>query len=235
MNVRRIVVLNVIALLVLVGLIYGGYTYYTGAVNYVTTDNAFVEGPELPVNVQYGGTLTSWTVQNGDTVNAGQVVGKVDPTAELQSLGAAARNPGVATAVAKAGDVTSPLNGTVVRASAAPGQPVAPGQPLAYVVDLDHLYVMANVNETDVRNIDVGDAVDVSVDAFPNQSFKGTVGAIGLATNSQFSLLPQPDKVSGTYTKVTQTVPVRIDLAGYSGVQLVPGMSATVRIHRANT
>ncbi|SFU74713.1 HlyD family secretion protein [Alicyclobacillus macrosporangiidus] len=235
MGLRRIIVLNVVALLVILGLIYGGYTYYYNRENYVTTNNAFVEGPKYPVNVQFAGNLTSWNVKDGDSVQAGQVLGKVDPRIELGQLGAAAKDPNVVAAVNKAAEVDSPTSGKVTQVNATVGQMAAPGQPLAYVVDLNHLYVVANINETDVRHVDVGDAVDIHLDAYPDQTFKGTVSAIGRATNSLFSLLPASGTTSGTYTKVTQTVPVRIDLSGYGGVQLVPGMSATVHIHRSNS
>ncbi|MCL6515660.1 efflux RND transporter periplasmic adaptor subunit [Alicyclobacillus sp.] len=235
MGLRRIILLNVVALLVILGLIYGGYTYYYNRENFVTTNNAFVEGPEYPVNVQFAGDLTAWNVKEGDTVQAGQALGKVDPRIELGQLGQAAKDPNVAAAVNRAAEIDSPTGGTITRVNATVGQMAAPGQPLAYVVDLNHLYVTANINETDVRNVDVGDAVDIHIDAYPDQTFKGTVTSIGRATNSLFSLLPAAGTASGTYTKVTQTVPVRIDLSGYGGVHLVPGMSATVQIHRSNT
>ncbi|MCL6453507.1 MAG: efflux RND transporter periplasmic adaptor subunit [Alicyclobacillus sp.] len=232
MNVRRIVLLNIIALLVIVGVVYGGWHWYYQRTHYVSTDNAFVEGDEYPLNVEIPGTLTSWTVQNGDTVTAGQVLGQVDTSAELQQLGAAAKSPQVAKAVSAAADVTSPINGTILNSSADAGEPVAPGQPVGYVVNLNKLYIVANFQETQLQHIAVGDSVDIYIDAFPGQTFTGTVQSIGLATNSMFSLLPSTDATSGSYTKVTQTVPVRIQIADYAGNRLVPGMSATVRVHR---
>lgn len=235
MNVRRIVLLNVIGLIVLIGVVWFGWNYYYNTTHYVSTDNAFVEGQQIPINVEYAGTLHSWIVKAGDSVNAGQVLGKLDPSVELQQLGAAARSVQVRHAVDAAAQIMSPISGNILRLTATSGQMVAPGQPLAYVVNPQRLYVVANIDEGQIHNVNVGDTVDISISAFPTQSFKGTVQSIGLATNSEFSLIPSTDAASGTYTKVTQTIPVKITLSGYSGVQLAPGLSATVYIHRQTT
>ena len=232
MNIRRIVLLNVIGLIVLLGVVYGGWNWYYQSANYVSTDNAFVEGTEYPINVQIPGTLTAWNVQNGATVTAGEVLGQQDTSTEAAQLGTAAKSSSVMNAVKNSAQITSPIDGTILNPTASVGQMEAPGTPIAYVVNLNQLYILANIKETDLRHVAVGDTVDISIDAFPNQSFKGTVQSIGLATNSMFSLIPPSDETTGTYTKVTQTVPVQISLQGYSGVNLAPGMSATVHIHR---
>lgn len=232
MNIRRIVLLNVIGIIILVGVVYGGWNWYYQSTNFVSTDNAFVEGTEYPINAELTGKITQWNVQRGSAVTAGEVLGQQDTSIEVSQLGAAAKSSKVMNSVKTAAQIMSPIDGTIINLNASVGQMAAPGTPLGYVVNLNRLYIVANVKETDIRHVDVGDHVDVSIDAFPNQTFKGTVQSIGLATNSMFSLLPSTDETSGTYTKVTQTIPVRISLSGYSGVQLVPGMSATVHIHR---
>jgi multidrug resistance efflux pump len=185
--------------------------------------------------VEIPGTLSDWNVSSGTTVTAGEVLGHVSTSAELQQLGQAASNPQVVKSVSNAAKIESPISGTVVNTTATAGQLVAPGQSLGEVVDLSKLYVVANLNETTLRNIDVGDTVDVYIDAYPDLSLKGTVESIGLAANSFFSLIPPSDSASGTYTKVTQTVPVKISLSGYGGENLLPGMSVSVRIHRSTT
>lgn len=234
MSVRRILLINMVALLVLLGVIYEGYNYYYQSTNYVSTADALVQGDEVPVQAEFAGNLTSWNAESGDTVTAGETLGKVDTDVEMQQIGLLAKDPKVKQSVVDSAQIQSPLNGTLLRSTVSAGQMVAPGQPLGYVVDLSKLYVVANVNETDLRHIEVGRSVDIFIDAFPNQTFKGTVESIGLAANSMFSLIPAADAASGTYTKVTQTVPVKVALSGYSGVNLGPGMSATVHIHRNN-
>jgi multidrug resistance efflux pump len=46
-----------------------------------------------------------------------------------------------------------------------------------------------------------------------------------------FSMFPQSN-TSGNFQKVTQVIPVKITIADLQGLQLVPGMNATVKIHR---
>lgn len=233
MNVRRIILFNIIGLLVLLGILYAGYTFYYRGVNYVTTSNAFIEGQEVPIGVEFAGKLSSWNVPTGSTVTAGQKLGQEDTSIELQQVGALAKNAQVAKSISNAANITSPISGTIMQSTGAVGQMTAPGQSLATVVDLNKLYVVANVNETDIRHVNVGDSVDLYVDAYPNLSLKGTVESIGLAANSLFALIPPSDQASGNYTKVTQTIPVKISISGYSGANLAPGMSLTVRIHRS--
>jgi len=55
--------------------------------------------------------------------------------------------------------------------------------------------------------------------------------SIGLATAGTFSLLPS-DNASGNYTKEVQVIPVKVSIENYGGLDLVPGMNVTVRIHK---
>jgi multidrug resistance efflux pump len=95
------------------------------------------------------------------------------------------------------------------------------------VVDLGKLWVTANVDEGKISRVNVGQPVDVHVDAL-GKDFKGTVMAITPASAATFSLLPQ-NNAAGNYTKVTQRVPVKIAV-DYAGNMLFPGTSAEVNI-----
>jgi len=234
MNVRRLVLVNIFALVIVLAAIYFGYSYYYASNHYVKTDNAFVQGQVVPISAEFPGKLKDWTAKSGTAVTAGQTLGDVDQSLELQQLGVAVKTPAVANAVSTAAQLVSPITGTVVSTNAMQGQTVVPGQTLAQVVDLNNLYITANINETDIRHVDVGDTVDITLDAFPDLAVKGTVASIGLAANSTFAMIPPSNDASGTYTKVVQTIPVNISITGYSGDNLSPGMSATVEIHRLN-
>lgn len=106
----------------------------------------------------------------------------------------------------------------------------AAGTRLAVSYNLDDLWVTANIEETDIDDVKVGQDVDVTVDAYPNMTLNGKVEQIGLATAGTFSLLPS-NNTSGNYTKETQVIPVKISIENYAE-KLVPGMNATVRIHK---
>ncbi|MEM7252879.1 MAG: HlyD family secretion protein [Pseudomonadota bacterium] len=103
----------------------------------------------------------------------------------------------------------SPLDGVVSKTFVLPGEYVRLGQRMALIHDPMKIWVEANIRETEVRRLRVGQPVDILVDAYPNHVFTGTVARIGHATTGEFALLPAPNP-SGNFTKVTQRVPVRI-------------------------
>ncbi len=104
---------------------------------------------------------------------------------------------------------------------------------IATVADTAHIYVKANIEETDISKIKLGQKVDLKIDAYPNQSFAGYVESIGQATQSAFSQLPSLN-TSGTFSKVTQLIPVKISIRDANNLTLMPGMNATVKIHVKN-
>jgi membrane fusion protein (multidrug efflux system) len=70
--------------------------------------------------------------------------------------------------------------------------------------------------------------VDITIDAYPDKIFKGTIKSIGDSTTSEFALLPTPNP-SGNFTKITQRLPVRIAI-DQDGRQLRPGMMVVIKI-----
>ena len=89
----------------------------------------------------------------------------------------------------------------------------------------------ANLKETELANVKVGDPVEFTVDAYRGTTFKGTVESLSPATGARFALLP-PDNATGNFTKVVQRVPVRIavDRREDPAHPLRPGMSVDVTI-----
>ena len=127
--------------------------------------------------------------------------------------------------------LTAPAGGVISKKNVEVGQLVQPGQPLMSVVPMDDVWVVANLKETEIRDVNPGDKVDFSVDAYPGVHFQGTVESLAAATGSQFSLLP-PDNATGNFTKVVQRIPVKILVDGGQNAKypLRPGMSAVVDI-----
>ena len=110
-----------------------------------------------------------------------------------------------------------------------PGEYVRPGQRIALIHDPEKIWVEANIRETEIRRLRVGQRVDITADAYPNESIVGEVARLGQATTGEFALLPAPNP-SGNFTKVTQRLPVRITLAENAHL-LKPGMLVEVDIH----
>ena len=217
MSTKRLLLVNIIILIVLVGGGFAGYAYYNKSVNYLTTDNAQIAGQQVSIAAPANGKLTGWEGKVGDHFS------KDNPIGTILTTGA----NGVPTEM----KVTMPTDGTVVQSSAVQNSFVAAGTPLAQVFDLNNLWVTANIDETKIDEIAVGQDVDIYVDSFPNSTLKGKIQQIGLATASTFSLLPSSNNTAN-YTKVTQVVPVKVSIDDNKGVGIVPGMNVTVRIHK---
>jgi membrane fusion protein (multidrug efflux system) len=111
-----------------------------------------------------------------------------------------------------------------------PGQVVQPNQPLLSVTLQNHVWVIANVKETQLGSVRVGNPVRIIVDVYRHRVFHGHVASIEAATGSTVALLP-PDNATGNFVKVVQLVPVYISLdAGSDPAQQV-GLSAEVTIN----
>lgn len=127
--------------------------------------------------------------------------------------------------------VRAPTDGVVGNRAAQPGQYVSPGSRLIALVPLKSIYVAANFKETQLGPLVPGQKVEVSVDSMDGQTFEGVVGKFSPASGSVFSLLP-PENATGNFTKITQRVPVRIEVPAdiaLSG-KLRPGLSVVVTV-----
>jgi membrane fusion protein (multidrug efflux system) len=126
--------------------------------------------------------------------------------------------------------VLAPFDGWVVRRWIDPGAMPLAAQPVISMFDPATLRVDANIEEKYLDDVAIGDAADLSVDAYPALRLHGRVTEILRATNSEFSLIPA-EGVSGTFIKVTQRVPLRIALTAPPELALGPGLSVEVRVH----
>lgn len=124
--------------------------------------------------------------------------------------------------------IKSPIPAVIDRTFALPGEYVAAGQRILLLHNPDEVWVEANIKETQVGRLKLGQTVRVSVDAYPSDTFVGRVARIGSATTARFALLPTPNP-SGNFTKITQRVPVKIDMVQMPK-SLTPGMMVEVEI-----
>jgi membrane fusion protein (multidrug efflux system) len=129
-------------------------------------------------------------------------------------------------------EITAPSDGRIGDKNVETGNRVQVGQALFALVDEDY-WVTANFKETQLRKMQPGQPVEITVDAIGSQVLRGTVDSIAPATGSEFALLP-PDNATGNFTKVVQRVPVKIllDPASIRDLQdrLRPGLSAVVSV-----
>lgn len=126
--------------------------------------------------------------------------------------------------------IEAPVAGVVSRKQVEPGQLVQPGQTLLSIVSDTGIFVTANMKETQLARIRVGQKVTLEIDAY-GASAEGEVESIAQATGAKFALLP-PDNATGNFTKVVQRVPVRIRVTKDLGADrpLRPGMSVLASV-----
>ena len=104
----------------------------------------------------------------------------------------------------------APIDGTATQVDSIQlGRFVTAGAPVFSVIDDTHPWVDANLKESDLTYVANGQPVTMSIDAFPDHTFKGTVGSLSPGTGAQFAILP-PQNSTGNFVKVVQRVPVRI-------------------------
>ena len=126
--------------------------------------------------------------------------------------------------------IYAPETGRVTRKSVEEGALVQVGQPLLAIVPGD-VWVTANFKENQIGRMTPGQSVEITVDAFPDKTFKGHVDSIQAGTGARFSLIP-PENATGNYVKVVQRVPVKIvfDEQPDSKHMLAPGMSVVPEV-----
>lgn len=125
--------------------------------------------------------------------------------------------------------IVSPVSGVIAKKAVDEGEIIAVGQPLFSITNPADSWIEANIEETSIGKIQLGQPVDVNVDAYPHKTFRGEISEVGAATGSQFALLPT-ENASGNFTKVTQRLTVKIRVPDTGGAVLKSGMSAVVGI-----
>ncbi len=124
--------------------------------------------------------------------------------------------------------IVSPIDGVVSQVIADPGEHVRPGQAISIVNDPQDVWVQANIEETEVGKVQIGQSVELDVDAYSQRRYEGKVIQIGAATRSEFAIIPA-GSASAHFIKVTQRLPVKIAVDNSDGL-LKPGMMAEVGI-----
>ena len=126
-------------------------------------------------------------------------------------------------------DVVADIDGVVIRRNVNPGNNVIAGQSLMAIRSLTDIWVDANFKETQLRNLRIGQPVDLDVDMYGgHHHFEGRISGFTFGTGSTLALLPA-ENATGNFVKVVQRLPVRIDLVNYDPdmVPLFVGLSVT--------
>lgn len=206
MKISKKIIYPALILLVIIGCSIG-YYFYSANVLYFKTDNAKITSKMYTINPVTNGKILEWNVDVGDIVKKDQVLGRQEILPYI----------------------TSPIDGTIVKNDVVENESVNAASPLATVADTNNLYVGVNIEETDIRKISVGQDVKITLDAYPHKKFKGKVTEIDNTTQTYFSGTSS-FSTSGTYTKVTQLVPVKVSIENDENLPLTLGMNTVVKI-----
>lgn len=125
--------------------------------------------------------------------------------------------------------IRAPFSGVIGKRGALSGQYVQPGQALYSLVPDGAVWITANFKETQIQHMQPGQLVLVYLDAFPDKTFTGVIDSLSPASGAKFSLLPA-ENATGNFTKIVQRIPVRIRLDLDDQTNIVPGLSAVVKV-----
>ena len=205
-KISRPMIIAAAIVIILVGLGVAGYFFYEGSF-YYQTDNAKVDTIIYQLTANASGQLVRMNVSQGDEVKAGEVLAQVD------------NGP----------YVRSPVDGMVTDVKMQKGDYVIASDVLLVVAKTSDMYITANVEETNILKIRTGQSVSVSLDAY-GKSFDGFVEDVNSVTSTKLSGSAASFTTSGTYTKVTQLIPVKIKLVDSVDLVDIIGTNATVKI-----
>ncbi len=119
--------------------------------------------------------------------------------------------------------LSAPFDGVMLTRQAEIGEVMLPGAPVATIADLDHVWVRAYINETDIGKVRFGQSAIVTTDSYPGKSYEGRISAI--ASQAEFT----PKSVETHTERVTLVYRIKIDVFNPTH-ELVPGMPADASI-----
>jgi HlyD family secretion protein len=119
--------------------------------------------------------------------------------------------------------LVSPMRGVVLSKNVEPGEYVAPGTPVVTVGDLEHPWLRAYINETDLGRVKHGQRVRVTTDSYPGKVYEGRVSFI--ASEAEFT----PKNVQTEEERVKLVYRIKIDVPNPE-MDLKPGMPADAEI-----
>jgi len=115
--------------------------------------------------------------------------------------------------------LTAPFDGVITVRQAELGEIMVPGTPVMTLADLDHIWLRAYINESDIGKIRLDQAATVKTDTYPGKSYKGRVSFI--SSSAEFT----PKSVETHAERVTLVYRIKIDIDNPTHDR-VPGMPA---------
>lgn len=124
--------------------------------------------------------------------------------------------------------IVAPFDGVILARQAEVGEVVAPGTPIVTIADLDHVWVRAYLNESDLGRVRLGQPARITADGLPGRTMQGRVSFI--AAQAEFT----PKSVETHAERVTLVYRIKIDVDNPEH-RLVPGMPVDVTLQTDST
>ena len=126
--------------------------------------------------------------------------------------------------------VMAPSSGVISNMKLQVGEYVEEGKPIFSLIESSHIWVEANLKETQLTHVHEGLSATIEIDAYPDEKWESVVEGIAPATGAEFALLP-PQNATGNWVKVVQRIPVHLKITHRRAAPpLRAGMTATVSI-----
>lgn len=183
-----------------------------------------IEAEEVAIASEISGRVLQVLAEEGDTVETGEVLVKLDDEIlRLQHRMAALVERHLLELQLSKTEIRSPIDGEVARRSIRAGEVATPGSTLMVVANLDQVDLTLFVPELSIGQVHTGQNVEVQVDSFPGEIFPGEV--VFIATEAEFT--PRNVQTREDRLSLVFAVKVRIDNPDH---RLKPGMPADATI-----
>ena len=203
----KVILVVVLTLVLAVGVGLGVY-FHTRNSNYITTDNARVTTNIISIIPAVPGTLERFELYQGQRVQRDEVIGWLTGNGPLRS----------------------PIDGIVVRSHAVENQVVSPMEPIALIADTGRIHIEANIEETDISRVQLGQSVTVTIDALGRRQFAGYVTEIGNVTQAELTGAALFFNTGGNFTRITHLIPIEVEIVDDVDLSSLIGVNARVRI-----
>jgi len=203
----KIILALLLTLILAAGAGTGFYFVWQGA-NYIVTDNARVTTTLIAIMPTVPGRLERFSIYEGRYVEENEILGWVENSEAMRS----------------------PVKGVVLHTNAVQDQVVSPMEPVAIIADTSRIHIQANIEETDIAKIQVGQPAIVTIDTFGSQQFRGYVSEIGLITQAELTGNAMFFTTGGTFTRITHLIPIKINIVDNISLDNLIGVNARVRI-----
>jgi len=196
----------ILSVVLILGAAFAAYTLLTRQ-RTISTGNARVTTDLIYITANMPGVLERFTAETGMQVEAGQVIGWLRGGESFRS----------------------PIDGIVVSTHVVEEQHIRPMEPLVVIADTGNLHVQANLYESDIQDIKLGQPVAVTLDGVRDRTFAGYVRNISNITELELAggaVMVQ----TGTFRRITHTVPVEVGITDDVDLYNFLGTNARVSI-----